>query len=162
MLGGGVACPNNEFLRFLAFAVWHIPEERQAYLQHLLSDAPGRLTAESTLQDFGIWLCLQTNGWINLVHLVVWAWDRIAATQRQPTPPQMPPLQPTVAWWCAKYQLCQSDQDILVGLGFMPGDDLKEMFDEEDWKALKLLPLEKKCLIKASEKDKEERSWAMR
>jgi hypothetical protein len=44
----------------------------------------------------------------------------------------------------------------------MPGDDLKEMFDEEDWKALKVLPLEKKRLIKASEKDKEERSRAMR
>lgn len=170
MLGGGVVCPNNEFLRFLAYAVWHIPEERQAYLLHLPSEAAQLL---NTVQDFKDWLCLQTKGWINLTHLVVWAWDRIA--QRQSTP-QMPPIQPTsqhvvrstqsalakthIIQWCVKHQLSQDHLDILVKLGFSPGDDLKMLLTDEDWHAARVLPLQKRRLIEASEKDKEEHSRA--
>lgn len=168
MLGGGVVCPNNEFLRFLAYAVWNIPEEREAYLLHLPSDVAQHL---NTLENFREWLCVQTKGWINLTYLVVWAWDRI--NERQSTPPQMPPLQPTlhdtistqsasakthIIQWCTKYQLSQAHQDILVRLGFSPGDDLKALLTDEDWRVAKVLPLEKRRLIEASEKDKKERS----
>jgi hypothetical protein len=56
--------------------------------------------------------------------------------------------------------LSQDHQDILVKLGFSPGDDLKALLTDEDWHAAGVLPLEKRRLIAASENDKEEHSGA--
>jgi hypothetical protein len=169
-------CPNDEFLRRLAYAVWHIPAERQAYLQHMAGDG---VSPPATLPDFRNWLCTQTGGWVNLTHLVVWGWDRI--TIRQSTPLQTLPLQSTshharpnapvrlleaapatgantaIAQWCARHGLNQAHQEILNKLGFTIGDDLKDLLTDDDWQATGALPLEKRRLIGASEKDREER-----
>jgi hypothetical protein len=158
-LGGGVLCPNNEFPRLLAFSVWHIPEERLACLQQLSGDAANGL---NTIEDFGRWLCLEREGWINLIHLVIWAWGRMNQSKLAPPPlhdarsEQSQPI--SVVQWCTNYQLSQAHMDILVRLGFSPGDDLKASLTDEDWHAAKVLPLEKRRLIEASEKDKKERS----
>jgi hypothetical protein len=176
MLTSSTPCPNDQFLRRLAFAVWHIPEERQAYLQHVARD----VLHLATLGEFSDWLSAKTDSWVNLTHLVVWAWERI--TRRQSTPLRTLPLQSTlhhtrsnapvrplesapitstntgIAKWCAKYGLNQAHQEILSKLGFTIGDDLKVMLTDEDWRAAGALPLEKRRLIDASEIDKAERS----
>jgi hypothetical protein len=169
MLGGGAVCPNNEFLRILAYAVWNIPKERQAYLQHLPGEVAKGL---NTVQEFAAYLSLLTEGWLNLTHLIVWAWDHRIARQSTPVLPSQPTshdhdVRPTqsasksieipsyIIQWCAKHNLNQEHQIILARLGFKVGNDLKALLTDEDWRAVEALPLEKRRLIEASEKDKE-------
>lgn len=121
-------------------------------------------------EEFARSLCSVNGEWINLVHLIVWVWDRITArgstgrrelslgsSSHHPGPTaaaQTEGLDPLVLQWCVKHNLSSPrDKELLGALGFSIGDDITNLTDVE-WDKVGARPLEKRRLIAASEEDK--------
>jgi hypothetical protein len=85
----------------------------------------------------------EDEGWINLIHLVVWAWDCRSASvstlnQVVPQTPHLPSgstseIGLSVNQWCQQWGLDVKDGDVLDKLGFQVGSDLG-VLSPDDWR----------------------------
>ena len=124
-------------MRNMALTIWYEPRLRVAYLQHFKSQI-------QSLHELGKWLMTFEGGWINLVHLVVWAWETQPSltliVNRAPlqTRGRSVPLgdssngDPKLSEWCHNLQLNDQDQQVLSRLGFVVGDNLHTL-TEQHW-----------------------------
>jgi hypothetical protein len=172
-------CQNSDFLRRLAFAVWHSPEDQKAYSAHTGKHF-------QSPKDFAHWLGGTTGDWNNLVLLVVWAWERVstrqktyhqtlspishtlyASTTSRPSHPSrvntttasalVQPSSTTdrnIVDWCTRYGLGEKDILILGNLGFVIGDDLESGLEAKEWEEAGARPLDKNRIVGACKKYK--------
>lgn len=134
-------------MRALAVAVWHKSSDREAFLQHMKISI-------LDLSAYGDWLMTSTGDWINLVLLLLWAWDqRMAAETPTGKLPESAPSDgsPTVRQWCSKRGLVEVDEAVLKKLGFVVGDNLN-CLSETDWVAAGALALQRVRILQAFQK----------
>jgi hypothetical protein len=133
--------------------VWKVEGLQAACIEHFK-------THLSSLQVFSKWLMEKSSGWINIINLGIWLWERNPSTphQIQTAPlrssPSLSsvctPASTTHAEWRSRLRLSEHDSETLFDrLGYVDGDDLTAL-SNEDWTTIPPIPpLQKKCILSA-------------
>jgi hypothetical protein len=135
-------------MQSLAVFIWERSTDRVAFLQHMKRTF-------TDINAYAKWLMEGEGSWINLVHLVIWVWNRCMAVAGVPTekPPQLSfGVSPTVHQWCIKWGLNELDEAVLIKLGFVVGDNLNSL-SETDWLGGGALTLQRRRILQAFRKD---------
>jgi hypothetical protein len=125
-------CLNSDFMQALTATVWHSSTDQDVFIQHMKMSF-------TNMNAFGEWLMNMQGDWVNLIYLLLWAWDRrMAAGAPNKEPPQPHPDVSPI----------DEDQAVLIKLGFVVGDDLN-CLSETDWLAAGALALQRNRILRA-------------
>ncbi|KAF8808340.1 P-loop containing nucleoside triphosphate hydrolase protein [Phlegmacium glaucopus] len=145
-------CVNSDFMRHLALTIWQSPKLQMSFLKYIGTTSETNTMTKIT--EFGSWLMKSQNGWLNITHLVIWAWEHqstlLVATDQTSQHSSLDSLMVdmSVSQWCDKWGLSHKDGIVLNKLGFEVGDDVHQV-SGNDWVLVGALPLQRVRILAA-------------